>query len=118
MTLSLSAVPWRQMHSRAVSDTEQDACACLYSLPVISILAPGDKTHSEAFCRETPGPSVHTSNTTAEVPNLADFSQPSRSVIPKQGQVYNTCQCGKILCDPDLFKKQKKTLHPYMTSVY
>lgn len=31
------------MHGRAVSDTEQDVCACLYSLPVISVLAAGDK---------------------------------------------------------------------------
>lgn len=41
-TLRISAGLWRQMHSRAC-DTEQDACACVHSLPVISILAAGDK---------------------------------------------------------------------------
>lgn len=70
MTLCISAVQRRQMHSHAVSDTEQDVCACLYSLPVISILAAGDKTQSlsvrlqMAFCQETSGQNFHTSNTT------------------------------------------------------
>lgn len=43
MTLSVSAELCGEMHCHAVSDTEQDVCACLYSLPVISILAAGDK---------------------------------------------------------------------------
>lgn len=33
----------RLMHSHDVSYTEHDVCACLYSLPLISILAAGDK---------------------------------------------------------------------------
>lgn len=51
MTLCISVVLWWQMHSHAVSDTEQDVCACLYSLLVISILAAGDKACTVTVCR-------------------------------------------------------------------
>ncbi|KAK5904911.1 hypothetical protein CesoFtcFv8_006428 [Champsocephalus esox] len=60
------------MHSHAVCDTEQDVCACLYSLPVISTLAAEDKAqwHSVrlrlALCKQTAGRSIHTSNTTVD----------------------------------------------------
>lgn len=83
MTLSISAVLWRQMHSHGVSDTEQDVCACLYSLPVISILAAGDKAqwHSVrlrlALRQGTSGQSIHTSNTTV----VASVSEESATIF-------------------------------------
>ncbi|KAI9526849.1 hypothetical protein NQZ68_035599 [Dissostichus eleginoides] len=70
--LSIWAKNTGSMHSHAVCDTEQDVCACLYSLPVISTLAAGDKAqwHSVrlrlALCKQTAGRSIHTSNTTVD----------------------------------------------------
>ncbi len=84
MTLSISAVLWRQMHGHGVSDTEQDVCACLYSLSVISILAAGDKAqwHSVrlrlALRQGTSGQSIHTSNTTVEA-SASENGQPQFS---------------------------------------